>query len=774
MEDRHEQNATLADYIRILWSHRWMISLVTLSVFGFTLFFTLRMDPVYEAETTILIEPQDSGAVSLFDPTGFMKQKTLVNNECELLKSRTLALHVIDRAMAAGWAPVVEPDTEPLTREQLANSLRARLSVHPLKDADIINIGMRASSPAEAAQFANLVAEEYRSQNISQNRGELTEVRRFLEDQLNAVQNRLSSSEEDLRVFKQESGVVSLSSEVEQLVKQLAEFEAARNGASTEHEALQRRLSYLEEELEASRVGLVDDIERAMNSLVADLREQVVKLQTERSSLIVRGAPEDGPQIRALDSKVGEATEKLRSETRKIVNGGLLPGDPLVYNQELVDRILALKAEVETAASRAEALDRIVQDYSARLGSLPDKELALARRQRDYTVNETTYLMMKNKYEEIRISEAGEIGNVRVIDPALSPLDPIHPNKRLNAILGLVLGLGLGIGMAFLLEYLDTSLRSIEEVERKLDTSVLGAVPTFQESDRSLGRRRSLVTALSPRSPVAESFRTVRTNLGFVAAGDAVGAFGVTSSGPKEGKSTTASNLAITMAEAGQRTLLVDADLRRPMLHEIFSLESANGLTDHLAGTLSLDEALRETDVENLSVIPSGTLPPNPSELLGSNAMKAFLEEARGRFDRIVFDTPPVMPVTDALVLSTLLDGVLMVVESGRTAESVARRTRTLLGNGGVRFLGVVLNNVRAGAGYGYGKYGYYAYQGELDAPQSSKGRRVAAAIAFAVLTAAGAALWWGASNAEEGIVLDDAPKTDGRVAGVESLSSHR
>lgn len=751
MEERESQNITLADYFRIVWSRRWMVGLITASVVAFTIFFTLRMEPVYQSRTSLLIEASDAGALSIFDPTGLMKQKILINNECELLRSRSLAQRVLHRAQAEGWTP--PPESAPKT--DWVEVLRSRLAVSPLKDADVINILVTAGDPEEAAYFTNLFAAEYRNQNISQNRGELSGVRQFLEDQLKQVESRLGISEEALRSFKTESGLVSLSDEVELLVRQLAEFQSAETMALTDQRALESRLEYVQEQLDESRAGLVEDLDDATSPLVVQLREQLVALQIERTSLLVRGAEPDSPQIMDLEGKVQEARSNLATATRKIVERDLVPGDPLVYTNELVERILELRVEVETARSRAADLNQVVSAYADDLLDVPDKELELARKTREYTVNENTYLMMKEKYEEVRISEAGEIGNVRIIDAAIPVLSPIRPNKRLNAMLGLIVGLGLGLTLSFLLEYLDTSLRSIEEVETKLQTVVLGAVSTLeQKSDRQAADDESgrLVTHNAPRSVVAEAYRTIRTNIGFAAVGSPLQTIVVTSSGPQEGKSTTASNLAITLAQSGKRTLVLDADLRRPVLHKVFGVDRGVGLTDHLAGSASLEEIVHETEIEGLSVISSGSLPPNPSELLGSEAMQRFLERISKDYDQIVIDTPPVLAVTDALVLIALVDGAIMIVEAGKTAEQVAVRTTRLIQNAAKRFLGVVLNNVDLARGYGYGRYGsyryhYYQYHYNTDPEQESSSAprwnvvRNMALLAVAFLAVV-AALW--------------------------------
>jgi len=339
---------------------------------------------------------------------------------------------------------------------------------------------------------------------------------------------------------------------------------------------------------------------------------------------------------------------------------------------------------------------------------------------------------MRRKFEESRITKAGQIGKVRIIDQAVRPRSPISPKKRLNLIFGFMMGLGLGIGVAFLREYMDTSVRRVEDLEA-LELSVLGAIPKIDTADMDghllekingngnghviRDEQKRLVTHFRPKSPVSEAYRSVRTNLQFSGSDKKLHTFLVTSAGPGEGKSTTTANLAIAISLQGTRTVLIDTDLRRPIGHKIFDLEKNKGLSNVLIGKATLDEAIQKTKIKNLDVLTSGILPPNPAEMLGSDHMKKIIGELKERYEVCLFDSPPLIAVTDAAVLAKEVDGVLLVVKSGQTNRGALIRGIELLNNVNARILGALLNDVSRENTYGsyqyYYYYHYYYYYGE-------------------------------------------------------------
>lgn len=745
MAQLDERPVVLSEYLRVFYRGRWVIALAFLATVIAAVIFSFAVSPIYEAKTTLMIEKDGGVQRSLFGISGFMERETEINNQVEILKSRTLAEEIVDRLKkepARAQFSLLKVAEDRASEDDVVLALRKNLTIVPLRDTDIIEIRYRASSPWEAAYIANAYAEQYYQRDLEVSRGEITEVRQFLKEQLKNIQDALQHSEEDLRQFKEKEKVVALSEETEALVKQLAEFEGLYNEAETSRDATQKRLDYMKKELTKTKSTMVEDVTQVSSPLIQGLRDEIANLEAIRAGFIAKGYTEDFDKMVEIQSQIEKTKAKMKEEATKLVSKDLAPENPLSYSQSLVDRILSLQVEVSSLNAKAQALGNVVQVYEKKLQDLPEKSLQLARLERAAKVNENIYLMMREKFEEARITEAGQIGMVRVIDKAKEPQRPIRPKKKLNLLLGAIIGLGLGIGVTLLMDYMDDSLKSIEDVERHTDLRVLGSIPQIKISEKIKSQRRAsgtsqeqeikriasrMVTHFEPKSPVSEAYRTFRTNIQFAQFEHPPQTLLVTSAGPGEGKSTTVANLAITMAQMGTKTLLVDADLRRPVLHSIFEQDKRLGLVDVLLGDNHVDEAIHELGVKNLSLLCCGTLPPNPSELLGSQAMKRLIEQLKKKYDVILFDSPPVVAVTDAAVLSAQADGIILVISSGETTRSAENRAKTLLNNVRAQILGAVLNNVKKEGRYSsYYYYYYYHYYGSRDRAEKKRKKKKA------------------------------------------------
>jgi tyrosine-protein kinase Etk/Wzc len=738
-----ERTVSVHDYLRIFYRRRWIIILTFFTTVIAATIFSFVINPIYEAKTTLMIEKDGGMQRSLFGISGFMERETEINNQVEILKSRSLAEEIVSRLQNSperARFDLLEALAEGASEDDLVEVLRDNLTIVPLRDTDIIEIKYRAGTPWEAAYIANAYADRYYQRDLEFSRGEITEVRQFLKEQLSNIQGVLQDSEEELRQFKEREKVAALSEETEALVNQLADFEGLYNEAETSRDAAQKRLDYMTSELAKTKSTMVEDITQVSSPLIQELREEIANLEAIRAGFIARGYTEDFDKMVEIQSQIEKTKAKMKEEATKLVSMDLAPENPLSYSQNLIDRILSLQIEVSSLNAKAQALRDVVRTYEEKLQALPEKSLQLARLERTAKVNENIYLMMREKFEEARITEAGQMGMVRVIDRAKEPQRPIRPRKKFNLLLGTIIGLSLGLCATLLLDYADDSLKSIEEVERHTHLRVLGSIPQIRISEKTKVRQRTpdtsqeqeirkiasrMVTHFEPKSPVSEAYRTFRTNIQFAQIEQPPKTLLVTSAGPSEGKSTTVANLAITMAQMGTKTLLVDADLRRPVLHSIFEYEKSLGLTDILLGNKELDKVLHELQVKNLNLLCCGTLPPNPSELLGSKAMKNLLEILRAKFEVILFDSPPVLAVTDAAVLGAQTDGVILVISSGETTRNAENRAKTLLNNVRAQILGAVLNNVKAEGRYGSYYHYYYHHYYEPGRTVKRRKRRV-------------------------------------------------
>jgi non-specific protein-tyrosine kinase len=325
-------------------------------------------------------------------------------------------------------------------------------------------------------------------------------------------------------------------------------------------------------------------------------------------------------------------------------------------------------------------------------------------------------------YEQLRVTEAQAVNNIVVVEPAIVPTVPIRPNTTSSTVLGGAVGLLLAVGLVFMLEYLDDTLKTPDDIAQHLGLTTLGTILRTRASERN----KSLVAIEQPKTPFAEAFRTLRTNIQFSSVDKPIKTVMVTSAGPGEGKSTLAANLAVVMAQSGLRTVLIDCDLRRPSIHKIFSLPNQQGITTALLHELTaLNGEVRSMPVEHLRVIPSGPIPPNPSELVGSRRMTQLLDTLAGENDFVIIDSPPALAVTDASILARKVDGVILVIESGATRRTLALKAKAQLEQVGAHVLGATLNKLSARTGneyyYYYTHYNYTSDEGKQSSQRSGR-----------------------------------------------------
>jgi len=750
---QEEQQLSLQDYLSIIYRGRWIIGVSFFVVMIATVYFTFTAQPVYEAAAMVMIKQEGSVQQQIFDVGSLMKQETMINNQKEILQSRTLAEMVIDKLRKTPWADSLAvlgngPASRRISVKGFLKSLLIKeeqgegdnfnalvrnfrlgvITVLPKRDTDIIELKATAGTPFEAALIANTWMDAYRELDISESRSEVSGVRQFLHDQLETVQDELSFSEEALKEYKEKEGVTALDAETEQLIQNLSEFESLYKSAQTDLEANEKRLTYLRMQLGESKKDFVstnlsspviEELQKQMAILIGEIA--AYRTQIESSNLFDDKTVQN--RLYEKEMRLSGIQKKIVEEKKKIIKRGMNSLNPMAISETLVTSILTLETENTALKARTKELKKIVAQFNRQLNRLPETSLKLARLMREATVNNNIFMMLRTKYEENRIAEAGQIGLIRVVDRAMPPKDPIKPKKKMNLLLGFMLGLGLGLGIVFTREYIDNSLKTVEDVERR-GITVLGSVPFISPKglqhavNGANGEARKiksrLITHFEPKSPVSEAYRTFRTNVQYTRIDNPVKTIVVTSAGPGEGKSTTAVNLAIAFAQMGFKTLIVDTDLRRPVQHGIFGIKRGEGITNVLIGKTGFADAVRDTEIENLHLLTAGVLPPNPSELLASDAMGRFVESVSKEYDMVVFDSPPVIAVTDAAVLSARLDGVIVVVKSGVTKEDALSRAKILLQNVNARFLGVLVNGINIDRMYGsYYYYYHYYYYGD-------------------------------------------------------------
>jgi capsular exopolysaccharide synthesis family protein len=364
--------------------------------------------------------------------------------------------------------------------------------------------------------------------------------------------------------------------------------------------------------------------------------------------------------------------------------------------------MIELKAQINSLKNKIQGLEDV---------DIGDKAMEYRVLEREVQTNKRMYEILLTRLKEIDVSSNLNVNNISIIDRAQVPEKPIKPNLKLNMMLAIMAGLVMGTGLAFFVDYLDTTIKSPEDIKEILGSHFLGAIPEMKEEDEL---KRDKMAYLEAKSPISESYKAIRTDLcQLMTQGENLKTILATSAEPQAGKTMTVSNLGITLAQRGGRVLLVDSDLRKPQLHRIFNLERKLGLSEYLRGEANIDSIVKGTEVENLKVITCGEVPRNPAETIACPKMQEFLVEAKERFDFIIFDSPPLISVTDAVILANLVDVLIQIIRSGKTLVPIALRAKEQLSQVKAKNLGVILNGIKTFHGNYYYYYRYYNYYGE-------------------------------------------------------------
>ncbi len=706
------EGINLQEYIWLIRRGKWIILAGVFLGLLTAFWINARTTPVYSASATFIYNIENRMSRTLDMPGAlWFEMEAVRNNQIHLIRSRSMAEMVADsilRSPAADSLVAVlfhgSVPSSPYLRNSLVGLVAGSISVSWVKDTDFFSLSAIGYSPEASAVLANLTVSVYRWWNQSEAQGENRLVRVFLESQLNQISDELQVAEDELLVFKENNEVVDLTTETRNLITSLANFEAQAATAATEASASAVRRDYLRVQLEEHRVFLATDLETVNNNLISTLQENISRLEASRAALLARGADQESPAVLDIERSITGYSESL-AEAIASASGISHPANPAGAVDNMMTDLVEAEAQYRAANARRNAIEAHINALETGLTGLPGLEYELARLERNRTVSENIFILLRTKFEEIRIAEVGQIGNVTIVDTAL-PGGMIIPTTRRNLMMGLLVGLAVGVGVVFLIHQLDVSIRTPDQLE-KLGIPVIGVIP------RNVSARKdgvSIVLLDKPISPDSEAFRDLRTSLDFVKIGEGVKKILVTSCGPQEGKSTTAANLAVAEARTGRKVLLIDCDLRRPMLHRVFGLSKEPGFTELVAGRATTADAIHETIEPNLFLLPSGRVPHNPAELVGAASTSNFFDSFLPSFDMVIIDAPPVAMVTDAMVILPSVDTALLVAKAGQVNIKVLAAVWQKLERTGCHIAGAVLNGFEPGRNYSGVNYYTYRY----------------------------------------------------------------
>jgi len=674
-------NLNVRHYWHIVLERRWLVIATFVSVFVLCLVYLFKAPRIFAATARLQIDREAEATLNLNQVVmsmGALDQDYLQTQYRNLL-SRTLLETVVKKQK-------LNEDSRYQKEMDIPLALSKDIAINPIRLSRLVDVRVEHGNATKAAEIANTLVTEFIEQNVVQKQKRTLDLLFFLKSQANGLERDVAKAEEDIQNYRTQVNFVSLDSSynivAEALSQSQGQYAMAKSRAQTTHTTVEELDRHVQggKPLDTFPSVATDAKVNSLQLLLANQENELaglLKRYKDKHPSVIQARSKIEETRRAADRAAQQVAEILRSEAR------------------------LAKASEQNLAANVEGWEKQQMEWNK------------AKMQYDVLVrkaesSKALFNTVLAKMKEIELVQKDKANNIRVVDYAYPPTMPFKPRVLITLFLGAFGGLGIAIGLAFFVNYLDDSIKSQDDVETYLRLPFLGYVPNIKTNSVV---ERDLQAHLHPQSNAAESFRTVRAAIALGAKADKMRVFTVTSTIPSEGKSLVASNLAVVMAQTGLRTILIDADLRRPSLHKAFQLHSPVGLAAYLTEKAgSVDELIHTTEAPNLDVICCGAAPSQPSELLGSRRMMQFMQEVSKRYDRVVLDCPPVSAVADPLILSAVADGVIFVTKFNKIRREHARKTVQRIQDAGIHICGVVLNDIDFEGRDSY-YYSYYYYQ---------------------------------------------------------------
>jgi succinoglycan biosynthesis transport protein ExoP len=725
----------LLDYWEIILKRRWLVLTCALVVFTTVAIGTLKEKPIYEGKVLLEIDPEPPSVVNFKEVVSLGQQtdfEAYQDTQFKIIESRTMAEKVVkdlklyqnpefirDRylfGLMEGAVPPLPknielgpPDPSTTVFRNAVSYFKSGVGVDPVRRSNLVEITFDSTDPRAAAQVANKLADDYILHNLDLKYEDTTKASAWLKDRLSDMKIKVEKADDALAQYARENGIIFISDKVTLVNANLAQIQTQLLAAKSDR--LGKEALY--DQVQAGHIetlpGIVD------SALIQGLMTRKADLERTYDEMSVNFKP-DYPKVVQIKKQM-DAIDKQIEQQKKTTA------------KSIID-------QYTTAVSHEKKLEDTMDDAKNQVNDLAEKTIQYNILKREADSNHELFDGLLQRMKEANISAGLSASNIRVVDPAEIPQGYVKPRVSLNLTVGLLLGLGLGIGLAFFQEYLDKTLKTPDDVERLLRLPSLGVLPRFTIGDGKAENNgaealiplngtphHALAPGIQTSPQAAEAFRSLRTSV-LLSASPVPRMILLTSALPSEGKTTTAVNLAATLAALGNKVVVVDCDMRRPACHRATGVENSPGFVQCLTGRADLKSAiLPVAGVENLSVIPCGPIPPNPAEVLSSPMCGDLLRRLRSQFEYVLIDSPPLLSVADSRILATLVDAVVLVARAHSTPYDVVRRARSLLYGSGARILGVALNDLdveRNGFGYQQYQYGYgYGPDADHDAAEA-------------------------------------------------------
>jgi polysaccharide biosynthesis transport protein len=713
--------STAGEYVRVLIKRKWIVLGCLLTIFAVVTVASLKMTPIYEASGTIAINKPDNSlnfqnsttlSLDYFDPTE-------LETEVRILQSDLLALQVIrelnlDRRPEFGGKSITSssidlaPDplqVDPARASAMLGGFKGNLHVTLSPNSRIIEVSYRSADATTAANVVNTLMQTYVENNFKARFESTMQASDWLQKQLVDMQMKVETSQEKLVKYQKEHEILGTDEKQNIITAKLDELNKELTAAESERmdkEALYRLVESGDTDAIASSAGSVQGAGsggQGASQLLESLRSKEADLKIQAAELNTQLGP-SFPKLAQLNNQIKEVDAQIQVELKKVAG--------------------KVRGQYMAALQRENMLHDALEKQKQEANKLNESAIEYNLLKRDAETYRQLYEGLLQKLKEAGVSAGLKANNFQIVDSARPPMAPIEPNIPRNILFSLLLGSATGVGLAFLLEGLDNTIRTTEQAQMISGLASLGMIPLGSKSARegpnpkrlviaSSKEAVELVTQVRPQSQMAESYRALRTSLLLSNLGSPPKVIMVTSALPQEGKTTTSINCGVVLAQKGVRVLLIDADLRRPSIHKTLGMGPRSGLSNVLTGSSTLEQTItRSSILPNLYILPAGTPPPNPAELLASSNMRDVLAQLREQYDHIVVDTPPSLSVTDAVVLSPRADAVMLVIRSAQTTKQALRRARDILAQVNAKVVGVLLNAVDLSSP---DYYYYYEYQ---------------------------------------------------------------
>jgi len=704
------------DYVRVVYKRRWLTGTVFAIVSVSTALYTYTRVPVYQATTRLLIDPQRQNygftEVAQGDSRVDYQMQYAILRSRSLVKKTMQNLGIWHDAAAAEAAPPPAPPNESLFKEVYnfvtgliessapkPTGIEARavtesaaearqidgfgsgLTVSPLPSSGIVDVTYTGSNPVTVARYANAVAKAYVDQNLEVKSKAVKDVSDWLSERLVEQRAKVQASEDALQKYREQNDVVALDEHGTLIVKGLNELQTSVTKARTERIERETAFNQLKT-IQSDPAAIADFPPIATSAGVVQAKNELASAQRVVNQLS-QTLLDKHPDLVAARENVRNAQEKVAAEVAKAAD--------------------AIRVEFEKAKTTEEGLSQTLDEQKKQALETSGSGVELNVLMRDLDSNRQVYNTMMERAKQADITGEIKTNNIRILDVAEVPRWPVSPNTRKDMQYGILGGFVLAIGLAFLFEYLDNRIKAPEEIRTYLGVPFLGLLPAAPVGEGARQQTPLLNSGVPPR--FAEAFRIVRTNVLFSSPDEGARSVLVSSAGPGEGKTCVTCNLAIAIAQTGQRVLVIDTDLRRPRVHEVFNVRQEPGLSNLIVGDAKPSDVIK-TSTAGVTVLPAGKIPPNPAELLGSKRFRELFARLSEHFDWIIVDSPPVMAVTDASVVAHMVSGVMFVVSSEMTNRHAAKSAIDQLSAARARVIGAVLNRVHLERHpYYYAKY---------------------------------------------------------------------